>query len=136
MAAGPGCGRGDDGVGVLGTVIGMLMFLVSLLFAAQILLGLYTTSLVTAAAFDAAKLAAGAGARADVEGARAAAEATARRLLGPTGQRARFTWSDDADSVVLRVQAPRPSLLGERVVGPIGLGDIDRTVRVRIERLR
>ncbi|MDQ3756428.1 MAG: hypothetical protein M3394_01070, partial [Actinomycetota bacterium] len=49
-----------EGSGLLGTVVGGLVFLSLLFFAVQVVLGLYATSVVTAVAYDAAKAVAGA----------------------------------------------------------------------------
>ena len=52
--------RGERGAGLLSTVAGVVVFLVFLLFAVQLLFGLYATSTVNAVANDAATRAAGA----------------------------------------------------------------------------
>jgi hypothetical protein len=105
---------------------------VLLLFAVQVLFNLYATSAVTAAAFDGARLAAGAG------GDRAAAEAHVHEVLGGYADRPGFelTWGEDpaGDDVVLTVRAENPGFLPRAVRAPIGFDTIERTVRVRIER--
>lgn len=106
----------DDGAGVVSTFIGAVVFLLFLLFAAQLLLGLYAESVVGAVAYDAAKTAAGA------DGRVGAAEAAARRQLGDAAQ---FTWSVSDDAVRLTIRVPR-----------WGRGHVVRTVRVRTERVR
>lgn len=113
------------GSGLLGTVVGGLVFLSFLFFAVQVVLGLYATSVVTAVAYDAAKTVAGADAGASDE-ARRSATAAARRALGGLGHDVELLWSREGDDVVLRVRAPRPSVLG----------DVVRTVRVRVEAVR
>lgn len=116
---------------------GVLVVLTLLLFAVQVLLSLYATSTVTAAAFDAARLVAGGAAETDRAAAARDAEAHARRLLGRYGTRVRFDWSaTTVDEVVLRVQASTPSLVPIAVRRPLRLDTVDRTVRVRVERLR
>ena len=125
----------EGGAGVIATVAGVAVFLVLLLFAVQVLVGLYATSVVTAATYDAAKVLAGADAGDSAVG-RANAEAGARSQLGRYGQKAVFAWENDAEVVRLRVQAPRPSLLPLSVARGTGLSDIDRTVTVRVERVR
>lgn len=117
------------GTGLVGSVVGVTMFLVLLLFGVQVAMNLYATSAVTAVAFDAAR---------DVAGATpiAEAEAEARGVLGrfeSAGGRLDFDWGGSADVVVLTVRAQRPSLL-PRVRFPFET--IERTVRVRRERLR
>lgn len=88
----------------------------------QVVLGLYATSVVTAVAYDAAKAVAGADAGATDDAVRSAT-AAARRALGGLGDNTELHWSREGDDVVLRVRAPRPSVLG----------DVVRTVRVRVE---
>jgi hypothetical protein len=110
------------------------MFLVLLLFAVQLALNLYATSVVTSVAYDAARQVAGS------EGgpaATSAAEARARSLLGrftADGGTLRFDWNTARDDVLeVEVVAERPSLLAN-VRFPFQR--VDRTVRVRWERPR
>ena len=64
---------------MVSALAGTTAFLVLLLFATQLLFNLYATSVVTAAAFDAARVVAGADGGPDrITG----AEAQARRMLG------------------------------------------------------
>lgn len=113
----------------------MLVFLLLLLFAVQVLVGLYATTVVTATAYDAAKTAAGAAARSS-EGGQARAVADARRRLGRLGEQAEFTWEATPDTLALTVRAPRPRLLPRSLVGALGPPDVVRTVRVRVEAVR
>lgn len=120
----------DEGAGVISTFVGAAVFLVFLLFAAQLLVGLYAESVVGAVAYDAAKTVAGSdrvGSAASVEG----VTASARRQLGAFGADAQFTWSVDDDAVRLTLRVPRRGLLPGWERGPI-----ERTVRVRAERVR
>ena len=128
----------DGGVGLLASAAGILVFLVFVLFAVQLLFGLYATSTVTAVANDAATRAA-AGAAPDVE----LIEADARRSLGRIGDQASFLWSTEdsdgdgvADTVVLEVVADPPRFIPGSIGGAIGLDDVRRTVRVRQEGFR
>ena len=105
--------------------MGVAVFLLFLLFAVQVLFGLYATSVVSAAAFDAATSVAAQ----DGNGV-PPAEAAARRHIGALGGRATFTWDVQDDTVRLTVVAPRPRLLD------LAAPDIRRTVRVRRERVR
>ncbi|MDP8976594.1 MAG: hypothetical protein M3N28_09595 [Actinomycetota bacterium] len=130
-----GVGPDERGAGVIATVAGVTVFLVLLLFAVQTLVGLYATSVVTAATYDAAKVLAGADAGDSAVG-RVNAEAGARSQLGRYGHKAAFSWENDAETVRLRVQAPRPTLLPHSLVRGVGLSDIERTVTVRVERVR
>ncbi|HUP87204.1 MAG TPA: TadE family protein [Acidimicrobiales bacterium] len=116
----------------------MVVFLVLLLFAVQVLYGLYARSAVTAAAFDGARLAAGFDASGDRASARAAAEAHIHEVLGGYADREGFDleWSDPPDGrdVVLTVRARSPGFLPPSLRRPMGLDTIERTVRVRVER--
>jgi hypothetical protein len=113
----------------------MLVFLVLLLLAIQVVYDLYATSAVTAAAYDAARVVAGADAT-EGSGAAADAEAGARRALGTYSSRASFTWTVSADLVELRVVARNPGFLPVALRRPLGVDQVDRTVRVRVERVR
>ena len=128
-------GRPDErGAGILGTVIGTGVFLLLLLFAVQVLVGLYTRSVVTAATFDAAKAVAGADGG---DGARHDAERNAQAQLGAYGRDVTFDWTASTpDVVVLTARGPRPSFLPEALTGPVGLGPVERTVTVRREVVR
>lgn len=128
--------RGDRGTGLISTAAGVVVFLVFLLFAVQVLFGLYATSTVTAVAHDAAQRAAAAGAPPVAQ-----IEADARDNLGHVGQSADFTWSSDDtdgdgidDTVVLEVIARPPRFVPPSVGGAVGLDQIRRVVRVRYER--
>ena len=113
------------------------MFLVLLLYAAQVMVGLYTRSVVTAAAYDAARAVAGGGTFGDAGGQQstvAAAEATARAQLGGIGSRAEFIWQEvDSNQVVLEMRVVPPQFVPLRLA-PLDV--IDRTVIVRTERFR
>ena len=122
--------QSDTGSGVLSTFLGSTVFLAFLLFAAHLLLGLYAESVVGAVAYDAAKTVAGA----DAGGDPAAAAASARASLGRLGSDASFDWDVSDEAVRLTVRVARPAILPgwlARVRGPI-----ERTVRVRTERVR
>ncbi|HVL28607.1 MAG TPA: hypothetical protein VM390_10700, partial [Acidimicrobiales bacterium] len=125
--------RSERGSGPISTWIGFVVFLGMLLFTVQALLNLYATSVVTSVAYDAARQVAGSDGG---PGAVAAAEGHARRLLGRMGDRVSFDWgATTGDDVVLRVQGRVPSVLMSpgRV---LAFGEIDRTVRLRVERFR
>ena len=48
-----------------------------------------------------------------------------------------FDWTGSTDDlVVVTATAPRPTFLPEALTGPAGLGDFERTVEVRREKLR
>jgi hypothetical protein len=128
----------DRGAGLLSTAAGVVVFLVFLLFAVQLLFGLYASSTVNAVANDAAVRAASADAP-PLE----VIEAQARASLGDVGAAAAFTWeADDADgdgepdTIVLEVVARPPRFIPPSIGGAIGLDEIRRTVRVRLEALQ
>jgi Flp pilus assembly protein TadG len=127
--------RDQAGAGLIATVAGVTVFLVLMLFAVQVLVGLYATSVVTAATYDAAKVLAGAD-TGDSAVARANAESGARSQLGRYGEKAVFGWENDAQVVRLHVQAPRPTLLPRSLVRGVGVSEIERTVTVRVERVQ
>jgi hypothetical protein len=113
------------------------VFLVFLLFAVQLLFGLYASSTVNAVANDAAVRAASADAP-PLE----VIEGQARESLGEVGSSASFRWAhDDADrdgdtdTVVLEVVAHPPRFIPRFIGGAIGLDEIRRTVRVRVEEV-
>jgi len=128
----------DRGSGLIGTVAGVLVFLAFLLFAVQLLIGLYATSAATSAAFDGARIVAGRRSRPDDPAgstrARAQAEDRMRAELGRFGSRVTFDWSaSDDEMIALRVEGPTPRFLLPGLGRPLGLDRIDRTVRVRRE---
>lgn len=126
----------ERGAGVLGTLLGAGAFLALLLFAVQVLFGLYATSVVTAVTYDAAKAVAGSDAG-NTPAAQADARRNAEEQLGRYAAGATFTWSDPgSDPVTLTVRAERPALLPRALLGGMGLRHIERTVTVRLERLR
>lgn len=118
------------------------MFLAFLLFAVQIVLGLYATSTVTAVGNDAARRVASGdvdhGDPAAVAQAQGRAEGQARRQLGRFGRGVSFDWSGSDDRTIrlhLHANVPRTGF-GRLVSRPIGLDVVDRTITVRVERVR
>ncbi len=112
----------------------MLVFVILLLLAVQVVYDLYATSVVTAAAWDGARIAAGSDADGDTV-ARAQAEDHVVDVLGSFGRRrVALAWGGDDDTVELRVRATNPSFLPVALKRPLGIDVIDRTVRVRRER--
>lgn len=123
---------------MVSSVVGVTAFLTLLFFAAQLVLNLYATSTVTAAAFDGARIVAGAngGPAAEVE-----AEHHIRELVGGESDSLTMAWAyldtDDQpgpDVVALTVDADHPTRLFASLALPFQ--HITRTVRVRIERFR
>ena len=125
--------RRQRGTGVISSVFGLFVVLVLLLSAVQVVYDLYATSAVTAATYDAARVVAGSDGG---QAATSAAEEGARRALGRYGQRLRFTWTIDDDVVRLHVVAQNPSFLPAALRRPLGVDSVDRTVRLRAERVR
>jgi hypothetical protein len=124
----------ERGGGPISTWIGFSMFLVMLLFAVQVLFNLYAVSVVTSVSYDAARRVAGSDGGADYM---SQAEGEAVQALGRYADRVTFDWSGTtADEVVLRVQATNPSVLLPVLRGPAAFAQIDRTIRIRVERFR
>jgi hypothetical protein len=123
----------EAGTGLLGSIVGVTVFLVLLLFAVQLVLNLYATSAVTGVAFDAARIVAG---EAGGDGAVGEAEAHARAVLArfeSHGGQIEFSWQVTPETVRVTVLASRPSLLP---LVPFPFERIERTVRVRRERVQ
>ncbi|CAN5171976.1 hypothetical protein BH24ACT1_BH24ACT1_10700 [soil metagenome] len=132
--------NGEAGTGLIGSIVGVTVFLVLLLFAVHLVLNLYGTSVVTAAAFDAARLRAGGVGEAVSE---TEAERHVLDLLEGYGERGllELSWSypdtdgdGEVDVVALRVMATHPTDLLAGIRFPFQ--QIDRTISVRMERLR
>ena len=121
----------DPGTSVVGTFVGFLIFMILLLFSAQVLVRMYAASTLTAAASRAAEDVAESP---DPRMAVPVAMEDARQQLGPFGAtRTRFTWLEvDGQQIVLEVRGDSPSLLPL----PGGWKAIVRTVTVRTERFR
>lgn len=131
--------EGDAGVGLIGSMAGLLVFLALMLFATQTLIALHTRTVVTEAAYEGARAVAGARVDHDdpeaVAAARATAERRVRNLLGRLGDRAEIDWTGTTvEEVHLRVSATPPSFLWTSLRGP-GATLVDRTVTVRVEDL-
>ncbi len=124
--------REEDGAGLVSSVAGVLVFLAFLLFAAQVLVHLFATSFVNAAAFDAARLASG-GAGVSEQ----AAEQHGLSVLGSFASRvSTFNVDIGVETVTVRVQARSPALLPATFGAVVGTASIDRSVTVRREQPR
>jgi hypothetical protein len=120
----------ERGAGLVSAVVGVTAFLALLLFAVQLVLNLYATSVVTAAAFDGARIVAGSAGGSDAE---ADAEAYVRDLIGARDD-LELRWSYGGDTVSLTVETSHPTaLLGSM---PVPFQRIVRTVEVRREAYR
>ena len=124
-------GGPELGTSIVGTLVGFLIFMTLLLFSAQLLVRMYATSTLTAAAARAAEQVAEAP---DPLTAAPTAESAARQQLGSFGAtRTRFDWLEvDGQQVVLQIRGDSPSFLPL----PNGWSAITRTVTVRTERFR
>lgn len=123
--------RGDDGVGLIGSIAGITVVLAVVAFATQIAFSLYATSAISAVAYDAARVVAGSDG-----GDPGAAEADARDAMGTYSERVRMDWSVGTGAVVLRVRAEHPSFLPASVRRTLRVSTMDRTIRVRREAVR
>lgn len=123
--------RREHGAGALSTLMGVAVVLSFLLLAAQVLVHLYATTTVSAAAADSARLASA------FEGAEAAeAETYGRELLGTLDQHVEvFDVAVGPDAVRARVVARSPAILARALTGVAGLGRIEREVVMRRERV-
>jgi hypothetical protein len=122
--------RGDEGgASPLTSVFGIGIFLGFLLLAVQVLLHLYATTTVSAAAFDGARLMA-------AEGGVGCAQATShvQGLLGTYGGRVQVSCPRTATQVGITVSGPSPAPLVDGFLRGFDLGQIERTAMVRIER--
>ena len=129
--------RHDRGAGLLSTSFGILFFVGFLFFAVQLLFNLYSTSVVTSAAYDAARSVATSRSQPVSQQQLDAATDHARSLLGKYRDRTTFDWDlSDADVVRLHVHAVNPRLLAPPLDQLVGFDIIDRTVVVRVERVR
>jgi len=124
----------ERGTGLIGTLVGFVIFLMFLFLSMHLLLHLYATSLVSSAAHDAAAAVASA-----PEATRAAASADAQAALigdlGRFGREMSVAWSYADDRVTVTITGRAPSLLPTGLTSAVGL-DIDETVTVRIEKFR
>lgn len=124
---------------MVGTSAAFLVFLLLMFAAVQILFNLYATSMVTAAAHDAARDVAGFNAATDRCSATAGAESAFMDALGDYGDRGHATlqWTcGDPDVIRLRVIADHPTILPPMLAGLLSLGHLDRTIEIRVEDLR
>jgi hypothetical protein len=129
----------ERGAGLISTFAGLLVVLVLLLFAVDVLVGLYAgTSLAGATHAAARQVASDHRVRdgSDPQAAVQAGDAELRDLLGGIGRDADVRWAVDGDEVELEARIRRPGILpaGWRSTGRDAW--IERTVHVRVEALR
>ncbi len=130
--------RGDRATGVFGSSFAFTVFLVFLLFAVQVLFGLYARTTVTAVASDVAQRAANEGSALDATRLAGYAQEGKDRL-GRYGDDTDFTVSVSdsdgdgvADTVAVRVDADLPILLPVHWSG-YSPARFTRTARARLE---
>jgi len=121
---------GEAGTSPVTAVFGVAIFLGFLLLATQTLLHLYTSSIVSSAAFDVARRAA-----AEDGGGCAEVDQHVRGRLGDHAAGTRVDCRDDGDQLHLRVRTESPARLLAGF-GDTGGRSIERTATVRIERVR
>lgn len=134
----------ERGTGLVGSVLGLLLFFGFLLLAIQVAVSLYATTMATSAAFDAGQVYSVSSAdHSSVAGtpAWATAEAHARDQLGAWGQQVTFEPSivgpaGDELRVAVRVSGEVPALLPSFVGALTNTRTVDRTVEVRLEDFR
>jgi len=129
----------DAGSGLIATVGAVLVFIIFMLFAVQLLIGLYGRSVITGMAYDGAREVAGfrgrRGQPTSVDEARRLAEGNMRKEVGDMN--VQFSWAGSTDdTVILRVQADSPRFLWPGLSQALATDHIDRTVRVRVEKLQ
>ena len=134
--------RSARGTGVYGSAFGFTVFLIFLLFAVQLLFGLYVRTTVTAVAADLVRRAAHEGAAGLDDSRLVAYREQARSRLGSYADDATFDFSlldADADgrddTVVVHVDADLPNLLPTRLV-PASPTRFHRSMRARIEEFQ
>lgn len=116
----------ERGAGIFSAVFGLSFFLVFLLLAVQFMWSLYATSVVTAAAYDAGRLAARTGSP-------AAGVARFDQVIGSYDAAASISVPDAEGSVVVTITGENPSLLPQRLARALPFASIERTVEIRNE---
>ncbi|HEU5150767.1 MAG TPA: hypothetical protein VFU19_09730 [Iamia sp.] len=129
---------GERGQSLVTSAAAIAVFLGFLMFAVHICVNLYANTTVTANAYDAARRVARAEVADGDRGAAAArAEADLRENLGRYSDRIReLDWTLGDDVIELRIVVDNPSFLIFTGADVGGVGEIDKTVRVRVERVR
>lgn len=114
----------DRGAGLFSMSVGVLMFFVLLVFVLQVLINLYTTSVVTGLAIDAAHDVAQLNGATPMQ-----AEAEFAQSVGPA---VLFDVYRDGDEIVARLQWQSKSLF-PAISSTRAFGVVDRSFRVRVE---
>lgn len=121
--------RGEEGASPITSVFGLAVFLTFLLVTVQVVVFLFTASVVQAAAVDGASHGAGAA----QAGSRVAAQEQTAAVLGRLADDAVITTSvrDDVSGQVLTVDV---AVRLPTVLGAIGLATVQRQAEARIEQ--
>lgn len=132
----------DRGTGVVGSVAGLLVAILFLALSAQVLLGLYATTVVRSTLHDAASRAADQRAASSPD-ALARISRHAEASLGQVGERTSITLEpvdvdgDGAPDIIVGEAISRPPrLVPASVGGMVGFEEVRAGVRVRLERPR
>ena len=121
----------DEGSSPITAVFGLTIFLSFLLLATQFMSYMYARSTVSAAAYDAARVASA------VSGTCTGAEQRARSLLGDYGDHLQIECTRGTDSTTVRLVGPSPAKLISGITAAAGgLAEIEQTATVRTERFR
>lgn len=130
--------RDDRGTGMIGSIIGLSLFFGFVLLAMQVAVALYATTVVTSAAFDAARIYSSS----STTGADwSVAEAHASDQLGAWGSEVDFSVEEvggdgGRERVAVRATGHAPALLPRWIGELTGTRSIDRTIEVRAAEFR
>jgi hypothetical protein len=114
-------------------VFGLGIFLAFLLLAVQLLYSLHATSVLTSAGYDAGRHLARTG----------DPELAAQRFESATGgydatidfELEGGTTLGEADTVIVTIRGTNPTLIPDKLAGPLPFVEVERTLRIRNERL-
>lgn len=124
----------EDGVGLIGTISGALVFLTFMFMATHVVVHLFATSVATSAAFEAARAASAEGPGGLSAARYAAAEARGLALLGDVGAGATMEVAPvGTERVQATVRLDSPVVFGPLVQAVPGLATINRTAEYRLE---
>lgn len=126
----------ERGQSLITSVAAIAVFLGFLMFAVHICVNLYANTTVTANAYDAARRVARVSAEDDRGAAAAQAEADLRENLGGYSSRIRelrWTLGEDVISLYIRVENPSFLIFSD---ADVGVGEVEKTIRVRVEKVR
>lgn len=114
----------DRGAGLISTTLGFLFFLIFLLFAAQTLVGLYATTAISAAGYDAARVVATTG---------DAGQGQARFDALRGGYDASISFSRQGENIVATINGTNPTFLPESFAPALPFVSVDRQITIRVE---